>query len=62
MHENFNNFKTLLASLGAHPISSDFGLIYPYKYLPIMLDGILIGYIDPALAVEFVKSLRALKI
>ena len=54
--------KVLLSSLGMHPISTDFGLIYPYKYLPVMLDGILMGYIDPSIANTFVKSLRALKI
>jgi DNA-directed RNA polymerase I subunit RPA2 len=41
-------FKTLLSSLGMHPIKTDFNLIYPHSYLPIMLDGILIGYIDPS--------------
>ena len=58
----FNNFKALLASIGMHPVHSDFGLIYPYKYLPILLDGILLGYIDPKQAPTFVKALRALKI
>ena len=45
-----------------NPVSTDFGLIYPYKYLPIVLDGVLLGYIDPKLAPMFVKNLRALKI
>jgi hypothetical protein len=45
-----------------NPISSDFGLVFPYKYLPVLLDGNLLGYIDPTLAPQFVKSLRALKI
>lgn len=45
-----------------HPISTDFGLIYPNKYLPVLLDGILLGYIEPKLAPELVRSLRALKI
>ena len=45
-----------------HPVNSDFGLIYPYRYLPIMLDGALLGYIDPKAAPELVRSLRALKI
>lgn len=30
-----------------HSVQSDFSLIYPYKYLPVMLDGALLGYIDP---------------
>ena len=33
-----------------HPITSDFGLVYPSNYLPVMLDGILLGYIDNKLA------------
>lgn len=45
-----------------HPISSDFGLTYPFKYLPVSLDGVLLGYVDPQLAEGMVKSLRALKI
>lgn len=51
MSENsktLQKFKTILAELGMHPINSDFNLIYPQKYLPIMLDGVLIGYIDPS--------------
>ena len=56
------SFKQLLSSIGMHPISSDFSLIYPYKYLPIMLDGVLLGYVDPKMAPELVRSLRALKI
>jgi DNA-directed RNA polymerase I subunit RPA2 len=58
----FKNFKSLLASLGMHPISSDFGLVYPHRYLPVVLDGKVLGYIDPKQAPELVKSLRALKI
>lgn len=45
-----------------HPISSDFGLIYPHKYLPVILDGTILGYIAPKEAPELVRSLRALKI
>jgi hypothetical protein len=54
--------KALLASLGMHPISTDFGLIYPYKYLPVLLDGVVMGYVDPIVAPNLIKSLRALKI
>jgi DNA-directed RNA polymerase I subunit RPA2 len=61
-NKNYQSFKELLASLGMHPVSTDFNLVYPYRYLPVMLDGVLMGYIDPKLAPEFVKSLRALKI
>lgn len=58
----FKNFKALLASLGMHPISSDFGLVYPHRYLPVILDGKVLGYVDPKQAPELVRSLRALKI
>ncbi len=58
----FKNFKALLASLGMHPVSSDFGLVYPHRYLPVILDGKLLGYVDPKQAPELVRSLRALKI
>lgn len=50
INANLTQFKQLLASLGMNPVSTDFGLVYPYKYLPIMLDGMLLGYIDPVLA------------
>jgi hypothetical protein len=58
----FKNFKALLASLGMHSVSSDFGLIYPYKYLPVILDGIVLGYVDPKNGAHMVKALRTLKI
>lgn len=45
-----------------NPVTTDFGLVYPYRYLPVMLNGILLGYLDPKLADIFVKNLRALKV
>jgi hypothetical protein len=36
--------------------------VYPYKYLPVTLNGVLLGYTDPSTAPQLVKSLRALKI
>lgn len=45
--ETKHKLKSLLASLGMNPITTDFGLVYPYKYIPIMLDGVLLGYVDP---------------
>ena len=44
------------------PIGTDFGMIYPSNFLPIMLDGKLLGYVDPKIAVSFVTKLRRLKI
>jgi hypothetical protein len=61
-HSLFKNFKAVLSSLGMHSVSSDFGLIYPYRYLPVVLDGIILGYVDPKNANKFVKALRILKI
>lgn len=45
-----------------HPVGTDFDLVYPYRYLPVLLNGVLLGYIDPNIAPQLVKSLRALKI
>ena len=61
-HSLFKSFKAMLSSLGMHSVSSDFGLIYPYRYLPVVLDGIVLGYVDPKHAQEMVKALRTLKI
>jgi DNA-directed RNA polymerase I subunit RPA2 len=57
-----DKLKKLLCQLGMNPIGTEFGLIYPSKYLPIMLDGKLMGYVDPKVAPYLVKSLRAIKI
>ena len=55
-------FKKLLTQLGMSPLGSDFGLIYPHKYIPVVLDGRVMGYIDPNIAPKLVNSLRAIKI
>jgi DNA-directed RNA polymerase I subunit RPA2 len=52
------DFKKLLCTLGMNPVESDFGLIYPHQYLPIMLDGKLMGYVDRKIALVLVNSLR----
>ena len=57
-----NNFKKLLAKLGMNPLGSDFGLLYPQNYLPVVLDGKLMGSVDPKIATELVRNLRAIKI
>jgi len=44
------NFKKLLCSLGMNPIQSDFALIYPHTFLPVLLDGKLLGYVDRKIA------------
>jgi len=59
---SYLDFKALLSSLGMHATTTDFDLIYPYKYLPVILNGVILGYIDPVNAPQFVKSLRALKV
>lgn len=54
-------FKKLLCSIGMHAISTDFSLIYPVQYLPVTLDGVVTGYVDPTVSDEFIGSLRHLK-
>ncbi len=44
------------------PIGSDLGYIYPQSHLPVVLDGKLLGYIDPNKTIKFVKKLREYKI
>lgn len=55
------HFKTLMASLGMQSQQTDFNLIYPIDFLPVMLDGVLLGYVDPKLAPAMVNKLRYLK-
>ena len=62
MVQQSNNFRRLLAQLGMCPIGSDFGMIFPQNYLPVLLDGKLMGYVDPKLSKNLVQSLRSLKI
>lgn len=44
-----------------NPISTDFGITYPVKHLPVILDGKLLGGVDPKMAHIMVNQLRALK-
>ena len=61
MAQNIPAFKNLLASLGMHAQQTDFQLVYPVDFLPIVLDGILMGYVDPKIAPHMVSQLRYLK-
>lgn len=54
--------KAVLVKLGMSPVGSDFATLYPADWLPVMLDGRLMGYIDPSQAERLVHSLRVLKI
>ena len=38
-----------------HSQQTDFNLIYPVDFLPVVLDGILMGYVDPKIAVHMVN-------
>jgi len=38
-----------------NPIATDFNLIFPAKYIPVVLDGKLLGYVDPKIANTFVN-------
>lgn len=40
-------FKKLLHKLGMKPVGNDPDAIFPQNYLPVLLDGKLMGYIDP---------------
>ena len=44
------------------PVQTDFNVIQPINFLPVMLDGVLLGYLDPKVAIDFSNSLRAIKI
>jgi len=62
MAKETGKFKQLLCSLGMNPIQTDFSLVYPHNHLNIMLDGKLMGVVDPKLASHLVNQLRAIKI
>ena len=55
MQKEGSKLKQLLTQLGMNPIATDFNLIYPSKYIPVMLDGKLLGYVDPKIANTFVN-------
>jgi hypothetical protein len=44
------------------PVINDFDFIYPKSYYCVMLDGRVVGYIQPQMADDLVKSLRYFKI
>ena len=44
------------------PAQTDFNIIHPINFLPVVLDGILLGYVDPRIALDFSNSLREIKI
>ena len=45
-----------------HSSQTDFNLVYPINFLPVVLDGIVLGYVDPKIAKYMVQTLRQLKI
>ena len=55
MAQNMASFKNLLSSLGMNSQQTDFNLVYPVDYLPVVLDGILLGYVDPKIAPHMVN-------
>ena len=62
MQDQIGLFKQLIASLGVNLCQTDFNIVYPIDFLPVMLDGVLLGYVDPQIAPNFVQSLRKIKI
>jgi hypothetical protein len=47
MAEQMGAFKQLLSSLGMNPVQTDFNIVYPHNFLPVVLDGVVLGYVDP---------------
>ena len=47
MSEHIGAFKSLLSSLGMNSISTDFNIVFPINYLPVVLDGVVLGYVEP---------------
>jgi hypothetical protein len=62
MADKLPKFKQLLCQLGMNSNQTDFNLVYPISFLPVVLDGIVLGYIDPRQAKYMVQSLRSIKI
>ena len=58
----FANLVELCTKFGMAPVNNDFDLVYPLEYYPVMLDGGIIGYIEPGLVNQMIASLRKLKI
>ena len=48
--------------MGVNLCQTDFNIVYPINFLPVMLDGVLLGYVDPQIAPNFVQSMRKIKI
>ena len=44
------------------PAQTDFHMVQPVDFLPVVLDGVLLGYLDPKMALDFSNSLREIKI
>lgn len=49
-----SQIRKLLVKLGMNSVTTDFGLVYPHDYLPVMFDGLLLGYLHPEIAGQFV--------
>jgi len=62
MTEHAGLFKTLLCQLGMNAVQTDFNIVYPVDYLPVVLDGVVLGYVKPDVAPHLVNSLRAIKV
>lgn len=59
---NQSAFKQLLTELGMSAQQTDFNLNYPAHFIPVVLDGLVMGMIDPKLAPHLANSLRKLKV
>lgn len=61
LKSNHKKLSEICASLGMSP-NNEISCIFPSNYIVVCEDGVVIGYIDPEKAEEFVKSLRYLKV
>ena len=45
----------LMGSFGMEELKKEMRVVYPANFLPVILDGVLIGYVDPEKAESFVE-------
>ena len=60
--EKHSNLEKVLISLGMEPIGPELSLIYPSSFYTVLLDGKVIGYVNPELMPAVIENLRRLKV
>mmetsp|Transcript_31722 Transcript_31722/g.48613 ORF Transcript_31722/g.48613 Transcript_31722/m.48613 type:complete len:179 (+) Transcript_31722:1447-1983(+) len=61
MSRHLGAFRKLLKSMGMIPVDSTFENVCPSNFLPVLMDGRLLGHLDPKTATKFVTTLRGIK-